>query len=608
MIAALGTWIRTALLAMARLYWAIGALLLFESATYAASDDPPKFAKPQKVLWLDQGWDAASATWFHHADQGTQTFLIPYEWFIALEQPGVSLKSLGMLASPDYLDRYGFIPDDKSDGLPIGFAHGSPATTASGAAWKNPATGLPMTSVGLTCAACHTGRLTYNGNEIRVDGAPANTNLKQFQGALGLALIETAAASLRRIRFENRVLGANASIAARLQFIGQLNEVLGRFLHVKSLEDRVASRSVTEGFGRLDALNRIGNQVFAIDTGLDANYAPEFAPVHFPRIWDASWFLWVQYDGSIERPMVRNAGEAMGVSAPVILSGESDKLFQSGVRIDNLAHIEGMLAGKTQPSAQAGFSGLRAPRWEDAKLAGVLPPIKTALAVRGQQLYASLCQGCHLSPVGTPAFWSAERWTKPNAAGQRYLDLELIPVAHVGTDPGQAAGLAGRQLNLPPTIGISQTSFGPALGALVEKVVDKWYDGQNPPVSADIRQQMNGYRPNGIQAPIAYKVRPLDGIWATPPYLHNGSVPTLYDLLSPVSERPKVFYTGIREFDPVKVGFKTAAAPGLTRFDTSKLGNLNTGHEFSDKSGPGVIGRLLQPDERNAIIEYLKTL
>jgi hypothetical protein len=238
----------------------------------------------------------------------------------------------------------------------------------------------------------------------------------------------------------------------------------------------------------------------------------------------------------------------------------------------------------------------------------VLPPIDAALAGKGQQLYASVCQGCHLAPVGTPTFWSSDRWIQLNATGPRILDLELIPTAHVGTDPAQATGLAGRQVNTPPTMGISETSFGPALGDLVEKVVDKWYGDQTPPVPPNVQQQMNGDRPNGIQAKLAYKVRPLDGIWATPPYLHNGSVPTLYDLLSPAAERPKVFYSGNREFDPVKVGLRTDAAPGLSRFDTSIPGNLNTGHEFSDTPGPGVIGRFLQPDERTAIVEYLKTL
>jgi len=605
---AIGMWLHSVSAARMRAGWAIAALLLAGCTDPATSAGVPNFAKPQKILWPDQGWDAASANWFHHADQGTQTFLVPYEWFVALEQPGVSVKSLGLLSNPDYLDRYGFIPDEKPEALPIGFAHGGAALTPDGKPWTNPETGAALTSVGLTCAACHTGRLTYNGTEIRVDGAPANTNLKEFQGSLVLALLETAADPLRRIRFENRVLGAKAPVLARVKLIGQLNAALGSFLHVKKLEDRVAAQSVTEGFGRLDALNRIGNQVFSLDTKLDANYAPESAPVHFPRIWDASWFLWVQYDGSIEQPMVRNAGEALGVGAPVTLSGQPDQLFRSGVRIDTLNDIEKMLAGHTQPDAQTGFTGLRAPQWQDTKLRDVLPPIDTALAAKGQQLYASVCQRCHLAPVGTPAFWESNRWMPLNAGGPRFLDLALIPTELVGTDPAQAAGLANRQVSVPSELGISETSFGPALGELVSKVVVKWYDSQTPPVPADIREKMNGDRPNGIQAKLAYKVRPLDGIWATPPYLHNGSVPTLYDLLSPVAERPKTFYTGGREFDPVRLGLKTDAAPGLTLFDTSRPGNLNIGHEFSDTSGPGVIGRFLRPDERTAIIEYLKTL
>jgi hypothetical protein len=161
---------------------------------------------------------------------------------------------------------------------------------------------------------------------------------------------------------------------------------------------------------------------------------------------------------------------------------------------------------------------------------------------------------------------------------------------------------------LPPELGIPDTSFGPALGALVQRVVDRWYDDQQPPTPPDARERMNGDRPNDLRMPLAYKVRPLDGIWATPPYLHNASVPSLYDLLSPVAERPKIFYLGSREYDPEKVGLRVENAPGLTALDTSLPGNLATGHEFSDTPGPGVIGPYLQAEERRALIEYLKTL
>ena len=69
---------------------------------------------------------------------------------------------------------------------------------------------------------------------------------------------------------------------------------------------------------------------------------------------------------------------------------------------------------------------------------------------------------------------------------------------------------------------------------------------------------------------------PLDGIWATAPYLHNGSVPTLRALLAPPDQRPKTFYVGSRDFDPVNVGYDITAGPDRFLFDTSIPGNRNT--------------------------------
>ena len=120
---------------------------------------------------------------------------------------------------------------------------------------------------------------------------------------------------------------------------------------------------------------------------------------------------------------------------------------------------------------------------------------------------------------------------------------------------------------------------------------------------------MNGFRPNCIQAKAVYKSRPLDGIWATAPFLHNGSVPNLYALLSPREERPSKFCLGSRLYDPVKVGYSTDCISGSFELDTSLPGNLNRGHEFKDApEGNGVIGRALSPDERMDLIEFLKSL
>jgi hypothetical protein len=98
---------------------------------------------------------------------------------------------------------------------------------------------------------------------------------------------------------------------------------------------------------------------------------------------------------------------------------------------------------------------------------------------------------------------------------------------------------------------------------------------------------------------LAYKGRPLDGIWATAPYLHNGSVPNLYELLLPAEERTKQFHVGNIEFDSKKVGFKTEAGPGTTLLDTSLPGNRNTGHDMYGN---------FNENERWALVEYMKSL
>ena len=108
---------------------------------------------------------------------------------------------------------------------------------------------------------------------------------------------------------------------------------------------------------------------------------------------------------------------------------------------------------------------------------------------------------------------------------------------------------------------------------------------------------------------VAYKARPLAGVWATAPFLHNGSVPSLYQLLSPQDERATTFYKGTFEYDPRHLGYRTEAFTNGFLFDTRISGNRNSGHEFrAGGRGNGVIGRLLQPEERWALLEYLKVL
>jgi hypothetical protein len=126
----------------------------------------------------------------------------------------------------------------------------------------------------------------------------------------------------------------------------------------------------------------------------------------------------------------------------------------------------------------------------------------------------------------------------------------------------------------------------------------------DPPPHGDAQE--NSYRFKRFHKTYGYANSPLDGVWLRAPYLHNGSVPTLRELLKPAKDRPKVYFRGNDEYDPQALGFKwdKPSRPDGTayfRYDTSEPGNSNAGHE-----GP-VYGTELTPHEKDALIEYLKT-
>ena len=168
--------------------------------------------------------------------------------------------------------------------------------------------------------------MTHKGTNIRIDGGPATVNLDAFTKVLGVSLAYTDLIPWRFSRFAKRVLGENYTKEER----AKLKQAFDTLLKVmKAQADTMAAHkknNVEEGFFRLDALNRIGNQLFFTDMydyqGDDfkpeQNIARINAPVNYPHIWSTSWFDWVQYDASIMQPMVRNAGESL-VSVHILI-------------------------------------------------------------------------------------------------------------------------------------------------------------------------------------------------------------------------------------------------------------------------------------------------
>ncbi|WP_407160399.1 di-heme-cytochrome C peroxidase [Bradyrhizobium sp. STM 3557] len=657
---------------------------------------------PRKVTesayWLEQNWRTEDRHWFHHVSQGTATFPVPYTWFMALEQPYFSITRPGLLSESAYLERFGFIPSTKSvstdamqlqaagytstsdaqieaapatviaglkptpadnpDGLPVGFAR------LSGAG--NPVTGASEPDkIGLTCAACHTGSISYKGTSIRFDGGPAMVDLRKLEQVVGLSLFYTTKIPTRFSRFADRVLGPDAGDGARERLKKGLDAALDFALNTKETryQDAIKAKgqvATYEGFGRLDALNRIGNEVFYLDmarSGLSDfadNQEAVSAPVSFPPIWTVPWFSWAQYDASISQPLVRNAGEALGVSAAINLSPDTvrEDLYRSSVAIENLDRIEKMLRGPNPfASSKPTFSGLTSPKWPGKLFAGdpawTIDPARVA---RGRKLYAEICVECHLGPVNDPVFddtYPDKSFWKPgnghwNSNGP-VLNLVEKPVDDMGTDPGQSNILRYRTVKMPGFLGLdpakdlkgcrgvaptstTEMPYATALMDVVQKASEKWMDDHH--LSDADRKALLEDRPNcpnPAKDPI-YRARPLNGVWATAPYLHNGSVPSLFWMLTPAADRPTSFCQGPRDYDPRDVGFRVppggehSCGTGETRFATTDengkpiSGNSVMGHSFE---GPhidnynypkGVIGRGFTVDERYDLIEYLKTL
>ncbi|WP_316184285.1 MULTISPECIES: di-heme-cytochrome C peroxidase [unclassified Bradyrhizobium] len=661
----------------------------------------PETEPTRAAYWLDQGWTTQDRHWFHHVTQGTATFPIPYAWFMAMEQPYLApFGTPGLISDSAYLERFGFIPSPKSvdgdpsvlrpfgyaataaktepaaplpaglkptpagneGGLPVGFARLTGAT--------DPATGAAQSDkIGLTCAACHSGSIHYKGVSVRFDGGPGMVDLRKLEEAMGFAMIFTQYVPGRFTRFADRVLGPNASDADRASLKKGLKAAIDFALNMqannyKTTIEAKGQTETEEGFGRLDALNRIGNQVFYLDMAssglpnmLDNQEAID-APVSYPPIWTVPWFSWAQYDGSIAQPLIRNAGEALGVSAQINFSPKtaSDRLWRSSMAIDNLLYIENMLRGPDPfATTTPAFGGLTSPKWPEKLFAGDDAwKIDPARVERGRKLYAAVCVECHLGPVADTVFdktypdksfwkikpaddWESKGW---NAKGP-ILDLVQKPVEAMQTDPGQASILANRKVNVAgflevdpakdlkgcnlPQGSTTEMPYALALMAVVQKASDKWMEDRK--ISEAERAALWGDRRNCPNpAGKSYRARPLNGVWATAPYLHNGSVPSLYWLLTPAAERPTSFCQGARDYDPKPVGFavpkggESTCKVGQTLFVTSDSsgkpikGNSTLGHSFEGPTKPnkdypnGIIGGAFSEDERWDLIEYLKTL
>jgi len=504
---------------------------------------------------LGQGWSAADREFFYYTTQGSQ--LIRRVWFLALERHDSEELFLA-----DGLARFGYLPGQRGslnpDGLPIGFAVDPPTTKE----W-----------IGMTCAACHTGEITYRGATLRIDGAPASADMYEFLAKLDLALRKAARDDAAFARFAVRVLGSGDTTADRAELRGKLAAFSAGFAKFVSQ----STPASPWGPARVDAFGLIFNRVTSIDLGNDANSRPPNAPVSYPFLWGTSWHDFTQWNGAVAndnwmRRLSRNVGQVLGVFGTIDL--KSGPFYRSSAQRTRLIDLEDKV------------SMLAAPAWPEALFGA---PDKARVA-RGEVLYREYCSGCHA--------------LVPRENQQRFVRVTRVAVTKLGTDEAMtqmaanrrsATGfLEGRRLGFFPgrRMGAEELSAD-----LLSHAVIGVMTLINVKAKPDPELSKSLFDSTLVIG--NYKARPLNGIWATGPYLHNGSVRTLYQLLLPPAEREARFYVGSREFDPVEVGF--ANAPGIAAFelDTSVPGNYRSGHLY---------GTAFSGEQRRDLVEYMKTL
>jgi cytochrome c5 len=392
-------------------------------------------------------------------------------------------------------------------------------------------------------------------------------------------------------------------------------------------------------------------------------FNPPNAPVSYPFLWDTPHSDYVQWNGlasnAVLGPLGRNAGEVIGVfgildwqedkrwwtrltgfSFSALISGQSKKkkqiYFKSSIDLFNLQRLESHLGSLESPEWP--FC------WDNGNKAYYLPvdpldkpvgerdckgtdsKIDEEKAERGKLIFAKKCQICHDVII-------RDAW-------DRLMVSNILKISKAGTDPAMAknsVNYAGKSGNFKDTyqktdvgkvIVKADTPVVQILTAATTGVIgtwdaDKWFPRRifeyvyalvmtyfDNQIKASVKS--GNYDPDTTAEPykslLSYRARSLNGIWATAPYLHNGSVPTLYDLLLPVKckegtgdgkYRPDSFVVGAREFDPVKVGFKSEGYDGF-KFNTALRGNRNSGHEY------GACG--MSDTDRWDLIEYLKSL
>lgn len=523
---------------------AVAAFALAESLAHGA-------ARSDSGIDLSQvpKWSRADLEFFLHGSMSTevvpervlQAFLATYP---------------DLFPKPD-LSNFGLLPDT-SGNLPIGVSRREVPHLAG------------LSSIGVNCAACHVGAIDFApskraGKPIRVLGITSHFDAEAFLGAAVVATFRTSNPTNMQFFLANFLVASDPVGGAKMR--DRLAAEWNR------QEEKIIAAIAADPFGsqtadgtlhairaedvRLDAkllendvdLSRIVRSFLKLFHNMRASLhvpdqPPPASPPNGPGRNDPWRILSYSLLGVVTKP------------APVKFGFVWNEYQRTWVHVDantrspvirNLAAALGLGAPLLGHTGEVDFAAverhtalselIRPPRYPAA--------IDRRLASRGAKIYRNNCASCHDGPAS---------------------DERLHSVAEIKTDPNRAE-------------------------IFTADIVDRFNQ-----FFAEL--QIPGYVPpeKPIRSTRKYWAPSLAGVWARSPYLHNGSVRTMMELLAPANARAKSFHRGSHVYDSLPMGY---ADEGSYILDTSTAGNSNAGHEF---------GTDLSDAEKRELIEYLKTL
>lgn len=500
------------------------------------------------------GFVYAEGTWVHSKSMGaeesfrygtTGTEIMPLPVFQVLPALFPDQFQPGGPAAGDMIEQFGFIRGQAgvNEGLPSGFFISN----------HRPKSGAPspVPFVGANCSLCHTSLIKRSDDDpgvvVRGMGSTSLDFIAWVDGFKTAILDEKRMTPKAIFDQYEKQTGKALSLSDKLMICVWLMQTR------KTVQE--SQPKVDNPYGGADLRNAelmpngpSRTQPFRnlVRNVMNRPAMLDHGYCKLPTLFDQQDRTWGQFDGSVRDRLTRSVLAAIAV----------------GATMDNLSMPE--ISNNVQQSIKYTLD-LKAPAYT-----AVFPDQKldAQKVERGAKVYTAYCDSCHGHPGGEG------KWVR---GAQQDV---VIPYQKLGVD--------GERVNFR------------YYDTLADELVNSF------PPKQPLRPKREDLRPGPLGNTHGYIGVPIVSAYAHAPYLHNGSVPTMAELIN-LKPRPDVFYRGANNYDPVDAGLIAPAQPDAKRyfkFDTSVRGNSNKGHDYPwAYKGAG-----WNQAELEDLLEYLKTL